>query len=145
MTLKIETREEMKKLFDLSLTLLRNGKTEEAEAICDYLLIQDPSVPEYWIAGAMARMNSGKLEQACAMLQVAEAGDENNPVSILLRGLCLLRMGKEVEGLVALRRAQSSACVKPQNRWLVQEIRKRIESMSRRGIINCTDNSQEIY
>ena len=127
MNVRIETNETCKKLFETAAVLLRGGKLDDAIAIFDYLLIQDPSVPEYWTSGGIARMKRGHLQEACAQFQVAEAADENNPVPVMLRGICFLKMGKQMEALIALRRALCCALQAPENQWIADVIRRHID------------------
>ncbi len=105
MSMNIESFENQKKLFETAAVLMRAGKLDDAITIYDYLLIQDPAAARYWTAGGMAKMKRGRLSEALASFQVAEAADEHDPVPIMMRGLCLLRMGKEIEALIALKRA----------------------------------------
>ena len=105
MSIQIESFENQKKLFETAAVLMRAGKIDDAITIYDYLLIQDPAAASYWTAGGMAKMKRGHLDEALASFQVAEAADEHDPVPIMMRGLCLLRMGKEIEALIALKRA----------------------------------------
>jgi Flp pilus assembly protein TadD len=137
MNLKIETIESCRKLFETAAALVRGGKLDDAITIYDYLLIQDPSMPQYWTAGGIARMKKGHLEEACAQFQVAEAADEDNPVPVMLRGICLLRMGRRLEALIALRRAQCSASLSPENQWIADAIRSQVERLGETQASGC--------
>ncbi len=119
--------EDCRHLFETAAVLTRCGRLDEAMTIYDYLLVQDPSIPQYWTAGGIVRMKKGLLDEACVQFQVAESADENDPIPVMLRGLCLLSLGKRYEGIVALRRAQSSASFLPENRWIVEVIKKNLE------------------
>jgi len=106
MTITIETFETQQKLFETAAVLTRGGKLDEAITIYDYLVIQNPAVPQYWTAGGIAKMKRGYYDEACAHFQIAEAAEESNPVPVLMRGLCFMRMGRRIEALVALERAR---------------------------------------
>jgi len=114
-------------IFATAAALLRAGKLDDAITLCDYLLLRDPTRPEYWIAGGTARMQRGLLDEALVSFQVAEAGDEKNPVPVMLRGLCLVRQGKEVAGGIALRKAVALADARPGCEWLAASIREHLQ------------------
>jgi len=133
MTIRIETFEDQKRLFETAAALTRSGKLDDAITIYDYLLIQNPAAAQYWTAGGIAKMKRGYYEEACAHFQIAEAGEEANPVPIMMRGICLMRMGCEVGALIALRRAMDMAGDKPEDRWMADAVRRFIRKRDRAG------------
>jgi Flp pilus assembly protein TadD len=133
MSIHVETFEDQKKLFETAAVLLRSGKLDDAITLYDYLVIQNPAVPQYWTGGGIAKMRRGLLEEAFVHFQVAEAADESDPVPILLRGLCLMRMGKRLGAMAALTRARSMAAGRPRDAWMEGSIRAMMEKCSPGG------------
>ncbi len=108
--------------------LLNTGKTEDALTVIEYLTILEPTRPEYWVAGGVARMRMGHLDQAAASFQVAEAADDRDPVPVLLRALCRLRQGLASEGMAALRHAHSLALASGARGWVASAIERQLEA-----------------
>jgi len=130
MTMKIESFETQLKLFDTAALLTRGGKLDEAITIYDYLVIQNPALPQYWTAGGIAKMKRGYYDEACAHFQIAEAAEESNPVPVLMRGLCFTRMGKRIEALVALKRAHMLARDSEKDEWMASMIERAMKACS---------------
>lgn len=128
MTIRIEPFETQQKLFDTAAVLTRGGKLDEAITIYDYLVIQNPAVPQYWTAGGIAKMKRGYYDEACAHFQIAEAAEESNPVPVLMRGLCFMRMGRRIEALVALKRAHILARDGDGDAWLASMIERALRA-----------------
>jgi Flp pilus assembly protein TadD len=116
-------------MFRTASRLLNTGKTEDALTVIEYLTLAEPTRPEYWVAGGVARMRLGFLEQAAASFQVAEAADGADPVPVLLRGVCRLRQGQASEGVAALRHAHSLALGAGDRSWVASAIRKHLEAV----------------
>jgi len=108
--------------------LLNAGKTEDALTVIEYLTILEPTRPEYWLAGGVARMRMGQLDQAAASFQVAEAADGHDPVPVLLRALCRLRQGQATEGMAALRHAHSLALASASRSWVAAAIERQLDA-----------------
>jgi tetratricopeptide (TPR) repeat protein len=130
MTVKIESFETQKRLFDTAALLVRGGKLDEAITLYDYLVIQNPAVPQFWTAGGIAKMKRGYHDEACAHFQIAEAAEESNPVPVLMRGICLMRMGKRIEALVALKRAHMLARDVEKDGWMASMIERTLGACS---------------
>lgn len=122
MSAVIETFENQKKLFETAAVLARSGKLDDAITIYDYLLVQNPTLPQYWTAGGIAKMKQGYLDEAFAQFQVAEAADEDDPVPVMMRGVCLLRMGRKLEAMVALQRAKGMAAGRAGEAWIAESV-----------------------
>lgn len=107
-----------RKIYTTAYLLLKAGKLDDAITLYDYLLILNPFAPQYWIAGGWAKMRKGYLDEAFASFQVAEAGDETNPIPVMMRGICQMRMKDSVGGLIALKKAKLMAQGSEKWKWL---------------------------
>ena len=118
----------MQRMYRTASRLLNTGKTEDALTVIEYLTILEPTRPEYWLAGGVARMRMGHLDQASASFQVAEAADDRDPVPVLLRALCRLRQGLASEGMAALRHAHSLALASGTRSWVTSAIERQLDA-----------------
>lgn len=121
--------ERMRRMFRAASRLLNAGKTEDALSVIEYLTYLEPTRPEYWVAGGVARMRMGQLDEAAASFQVAEAADGRDPVPVLLRALCRLRQGSTTEGVAALRHAHSVAVAAGGRSWVAAAIEKHLDDL----------------
>jgi Flp pilus assembly protein TadD len=117
------------RMFRTASRLLNTGKTEDALTVIEYLTMLEPTRGEYWVAGGVARMRLGHLDQAAASFQVAEAANERDPVPVLLRAVCRLRQGHASEGLAALRRAHALALASGERTWVTSAIEKHLDAL----------------
>ncbi len=118
-----------RRMLETASRLLGSGKTEDALTVIEYLILEDPVRPELWVAGGMARMRLGMLEQAAVSFQIAEAADEEDPVPVLMRGLCRLRQGRLAEGTAALTRAHSLAMASGDRSWIRSTIEDQLRAV----------------
>ena len=122
-----------RRMFETASRLLGSGKVEDALTVIEYLILLEPTRPEYWVASGMARMRMGDMEQAAASFQVAEAADGTDPVPVLMRGMCRLRQGRATEGATALRHAHSLALAAGDRSWIVETIEEQLEAVEDRA------------
>lgn len=122
-----------RRMFETASRLLGSGKTEDALTVIEYLTLLEPTRPEYWVAGGMARMRMGQMEQAAVSFQVAEAADPVDPVPVLMRGMCRLRQGRAMEGTAALRRAHSLALAAGDRTWVMDTIEEQLDAVDDRA------------
>lgn len=119
----------LERMFRTASRLLNTGKTDDALTVIEYLTLLEPTRPEYWVAGGVARMRLGQLEEAAASFQVAEAADGHDPVPVLLRALCRLRQGLATEGVAALNNAHSLALASGDRSWVLGAIERQLEAV----------------
>jgi hypothetical protein len=79
MSIHVETFEDQKRLFETAAVLLRSGKLDDAITLYDYLVIQNPVVPQYWTGGGIAKMRMGKRLEALVALTRARSMAAGRP------------------------------------------------------------------
>jgi Flp pilus assembly protein TadD len=121
-----------RRMFETASRLLTTGKSEDALTVLEYLILLEPTRPEYWVAGGMARLNLGHLEEAAVSFQVAEAADGTDPVPVLMRAMCRFRQGRAAEGVTALRRAHSLALAGGGRSWITATIEEQLDAVGDR-------------
>jgi len=119
----------MHAMFRAAARLLNSGKVEDALTVIEYLTILDPTRSEYWVAGGVARMRLGQIEEAAVSFQVAESADDSDPVPVLLRGVCRLRQGLAGEGMAALRHAHSLCLASGRHSWVNAAVERQLEAL----------------
>lgn len=73
--------------------------------VCHARLKRDPSKRHLRVSLAEALYDAGEYREALSAIEEVIEDDELSPVAFLLRGRCLLELGKDVEAMSALRAA----------------------------------------
>lgn len=102
--------------------------------VCRARLERDPSKKHLRISLAEAKYDAGDYEESLQELDHVINDDDLSPVANLLRGRCLLEMGKDVEAMKALRAAALRRAVVAPLRVRVHALRLLCDAAERLGV-----------
>ncbi|TWU55472.1 tetratricopeptide repeat protein [Rubripirellula reticaptiva] len=102
--------------------------------VCQARLSRDPSLVNLRITLAEARYDSGDYQDAIEELDPVLDNDELSPSAYLIRGKCLLALGKDLDAMVALRACALRRAVVAPVRLRVIALRLLCETADRLGV-----------
>lgn len=102
--------------------------------VCRARLGRDPSLIHFRVALAEAMFDAGLYEGAMEELEPVLDRDDLSPTAHLIRGRCLLEMGKEIEAMASLRAAALRRAVVPPARIRAAALRLLCDTAERLGV-----------
>ncbi|WP_246114547.1 tetratricopeptide repeat protein [Rubripirellula tenax] len=102
--------------------------------VCEARLVRDPSLTHLRVTLAEAKYDAEMYEEAIDDLDIVLGNDEFSPSAYLLRGRCMLAMGKDLDAMVSLRACAMRRAVVAPLRTRVVALRLLCETADRLGI-----------
>src|SRR5580698_2052015 len=97
----------MQEAYDTALQQLRQGRLDEAEALCVSILQEPPEHAPTLALLALAKMQRGQPEQALHYVDRALALEPNQADAQTIRGNALHRLGRYADAVQAYQTAQA--------------------------------------